>query len=466
MDREIKSRQTVKNVIIACDFAVMNIVLFLFVIVPDAKDDIRTVVEANACLLVAEYFFSTILHRRRTTTDRILRQVSYLTATQVILFFIVSKLGLVYRYGNAPTIAEFCCFAPALYAGMLIARYAQNCIVKHYRSRPENRQRVAFAGADSSMLPIFGYLESDPSMGYSIDGYYADQPADDFPASLRHIGTIAQLKAILDDPAADKPAEVYSSLPVNRGDDVVGELVRSCNRAGIRFYYVPCVSGILGPSFKQERIGETFVFTGHPEPLAAPHNKLIKRTFDIVVSLFALVLTSVLLPFVAAIIKKQSPGPILFKQKRTGLGGEEFWCYKFRSMHVNKDADKLQATEHDPRKFPFGDFMRKTNIDELPQFWNVFIGDMSIVGPRPHMLLHTEQYRKLIDTYMLRHFVRPGVTGWAQVTGYRGETKELWQMEGRVKRDIWYIENWSLWLDIRIIWKTAAQIVRRDKKAY
>ena len=139
---------------------------------------------------------------------------------------------------------------------------------------------------------------------------------------------------------------------------------------------------------------------------------------------------------------------------------------KFRSMHVNKDADKLQATKDDPRKFPFGNFMRKSNIDELPQFLNVLKGDMSFVGPRPHMLLHTEQYSHLIDKYMVRHFVKPGLTGWAQVTGFRGETKELWQMEGRVKRDIWYMEHWSFWLDLRIIWMTVKNLFKHDEMAY
>ena len=148
------------------------------------------------------------------------------------------------------------------------------------------------------------------------------------------------------------------------------------------------------------------------------------------------------------------------------MDGKDFYCLKFRSMHVNKDADRLQATKDDPRKYPFGNFMRKANIDELPQFWNVLRGDMSIVGPRPHMLAHTEQYSQLIDKYMVRHFVKPGVTGWAQVTGFRGETKELWQMEGRVKRDIWYMEHWSIWLDIRIIWLTIKTIFIHDKNAY
>lgn len=161
-----------------------------------------------------------------------------------------------------------------------------------------------------------------------------------------------------------------------------------------------------------------------------------------------------------------SPGPIFFKQKRSGEENKEFWCYKFRSMRVNKDSDKVQATLNDPRKTRLGNFMRKTSIDELPQFINVLLGDMSVVGPRPHMLKHTEEYSKLIDKYMVRHLVKPGITGWAQVTGFRGETKELWQMEGRVERDIWYLEHWTFMLDLYIIYKTVKNAVRGEKEAY
>jgi putative colanic acid biosynthesis UDP-glucose lipid carrier transferase len=135
-------------------------------------------------------------------------------------------------------------------------------------------------------------------------------------------------------------------------------------------------------------------------------------------------------------------------------------------MHVNADSDRVQATKDDPRKFPFGNFMRKTNIDELPQFWNVLRGDMSIVGPRPHMLAHTKQYSELIGKYMVRHFVKPGITGWAQVTGFRGETSKHWQMEGRVERDIYYIQHWSIWFDLRIIWMTIKTCFKIDKNAF
>lgn len=242
--------------------------------------------------------------------------------------------------------------------------------------------------------------------------------------------------------------------------------MRFCDKRAKHFYYVPRMFGPYRLHLTPEVIGDIQIFTNHKEPLTKLSNRFIKRTFDIVVSSIVCICLLPIIPIVAICIKTQSPGPIFFKQKRTGINGVTFEMIKFRSMHVNKDADKEQATKNDPRKFAFGNFMRKTNIDELPQFFNVLLGDMSIVGPRPHMLLHTEMYSKLIDKYMVRHFCRPGITGYAQVTGYRGETKELWQMKERVKRDIWYIENWSILLDLYIIAKTAISIFVPDKNAY
>lgn len=203
------------------------------------------------------------------------------------------------------------------------------------------------------------------------------------------------------------------------------------------------------------------------EPLQAAYNRAIKRAFDIIFS-FCILITiyPVLYTIAGFLIKRSSPGPILFKQKRTGLYGHEFECYKFRTMKMNEQADSMQAVKNDPRKTKIGDFLRRTNLDEFPQFVNVLKGDMSVVGPRPHMLRHTEQYSALIDKYMIRHLVKPGVTGWAQVTGYRGETRTLEQMEGRVKRDVWYIENWSFFLDLKIIVITVLNMFRGEDNAY
>lgn len=197
-----------------------------------------------------------------------------------------------------------------------------------------------------------------------------------------------------------------------------------------------------------------------------PSGMFFKRCFDIAFSIVACLAIAFFIPVIALIIKLQSRGPIFFAQDRTGKYGRTFRCLKFRTMRTNGECNIRQCTKHDPRVFPFGRFLRRTNLDELPQFFNVLMGDMSIVGPRPHMLYHTDYYSKLIPHYMNRHFVRPGITGWAQVTGFRGETRELWQMEGRVRCDMWYINHWSLWLDLRIMVMTVKTIFVRDEMAY
>lgn len=203
------------------------------------------------------------------------------------------------------------------------------------------------------------------------------------------------------------------------------------------------------------------------EPLQSAYNRALKRGFDIIFSfLVLLTVYPVLYIIIGTLIKLSSRGPILFKQKRTGMYGEVFECYKFRTMKVNEEADTLQALKDDPRKTRLGNFLRKTNLDEFPQFVNVLFGDMSVVGPRPHMLKHTEEYSALIDKYMVRHLAKPGITGWAQVTGYRGETKTLEQMEGRVKRDVWYIENWTFFLDLKIIIVTLLNMFTGERNAY
>ena len=201
-------------------------------------------------------------------------------------------------------------------------------------------------------------------------------------------------------------------------------------------------------------------------PMKSRFNRIVKRGFDLAVSgTFLLFYPLVYIP-VAIAIKKSSPGPVYFRQERTGYRGRTFRCLKFRTMKVNSTSDSAQATADDPRKTKIGDFLRRTSIDELPQFLNVWKGDMSVVGPRPHMLKHTEEYTRLVDSYMVRHAVKPGITGWAQVNGYRGITDELWKMERRVECDVWYIEHWSLLLDLKIIVRTIINIIRGDDNAF
>ena len=202
-------------------------------------------------------------------------------------------------------------------------------------------------------------------------------------------------------------------------------------------------------------------------PLQEPVSQFVKRFFDILFSLFVIVFVlSWLTPILAICIKLESKGPVFFKQSRNGFNYQEFDCYKFRSMTPNKDAHLHQATKGDERITKVGVFIRKTSMDELPQFFNVLFGDMSVVGPRPHMVSHTNMYAQRIDKFMVRHFVKPGITGLAQVSGFRGEVEKDDDIVSRVKYDIFYIENWSLLLDVKIILQTVTNAIKGEEKAY
>ncbi|MEE0974734.1 MAG: exopolysaccharide biosynthesis polyprenyl glycosylphosphotransferase, partial [Muribaculaceae bacterium] len=230
--------------------------------------------------------------------------------------------------------------------------------------------------------------------------------------------------------------------------------------------FVPQISRYINRGFDLYNMGPVAVMTLRCNPLKRFVNRLLKRSFDLLFSSIVLLFSPIVFIPVAIAIKLSSPGPVFFKQKRTGHLGKDFNCWKFRTMKVNADSDSKQAEKDDPRKTRVGDFLRKTSIDELPQFINVFLGDMSVVGPRPHMLKHTLDYSKLIDKYMVRHAIKPGITGWAQVNGYRGQTEQLWQMEKRVEHDVWYIENWTFLLDIKIIIRTVMNAIQGEKNAF
>lgn len=247
------------------------------------------------------------------------------------------------------------------------------------------------------------------------------------------------------------------------------ELIMAANHQCVQLNFVPAVTATLSyGSTKSDAVRlDLPVIRSHEDSLSTMENRIKKRMVDLFISGLVLVFVlSWLVPIIGLIIKLQSPGPIFFKQPRSGRNNQTFGCYKFRSMVVNKDSDKAQATKDDKRITPIGKFLRRTNLDEFPQFINVFLGQMSVVGPRPHMLSHTEHYSKLIQHYMVRHFVKPGITGWAQVNGYRGETKDPKLMAKRVEHDLEYMSNWSSMLDFKIIFMTALNMIRGEKNAY
>jgi len=463
MGNNNQTNSLIKWMVIVGDFVVLNAIMMLFYRYhwrmstwEEGRVEIFFLA-SNMALLLSQLRFSTIIHLRLIGAGDVVRRVVCLTMLQAVLAYLLLKVTD-YSLPVGWIILEI---GTVFVSVLLMKRLAERWLVKLYREAGRNSRTVTLVGSDPELMGIYRKLMDDPTLGYKVSGYYGDEGLD-----IARLGSLEDFLKGMDTPGSLVIGEELYLCISRKERDTIRRISRLCDHRVVKFYFVPVSVESIGLNLKREMLDDIEIYTTYENPLMNPVNKAVKRVFDIVMSVVFLIPTAILFPFIYAIIKIQSPGPIFFKQLRTGLDGKDFYCYKFRSMHVNKDADRLQATKNDPRKYPFGNFMRKANIDELPQFLNVLKGDMSIVGPRPHMLAHTEQYSALINKYMVRHFVKPGVTGWAQVTGFRGETKELWQMEGRVKRDIWYMEHWSFWLDIRIIWLTAKTIFVHDKNAY
>ena len=260
--------------------------------------------------------------------------------------------------------------------------------------------------------------------------------------------------------------EVYCSA--NELDESqISRLITFCENNFKILKFISKRGGLLSKKLKTDTYGLSTVQSLREMPLSNDFNTILKRTFDIVFSLFVIIfLLSWITPIIGLIIKIESRGPVFFKQTRNGIKFREFTCYKFRSMIENNDADIQQATKNDKRVTKIGKILRKTSLDELPQFFNVLIGNMSVVGPRPHMIKENERYSKSVDKFMVRHFVKPGITGLAQVKGFRGEIETDEDIINRVKYDIYYLENWSLILDLNIVFLTTINFLTGQKKAY
>lgn len=260
--------------------------------------------------------------------------------------------------------------------------------------------------------------------------------------------------------------EIYCSISELKNEEIAKFISFADNNLKT-LKFIPDNKNIFSKKLKFEYYDYIPVLSLRDIPLDSPINAFIKRSFDVIFSLIVIVgLLSWLTPILAILITLESKGPVFFRQTRNGIDNREFYCYKFRSMAPNKNADNIQATKNDMRITKIGRFLRSTSIDELPQFYNVFFGTMSVVGPRPHMVKHTNEYAASVDKYMVRHFVKPGITGLAQVRGYRGEIEQDADIQNRIKFDIFYIENWSLFLDLKIIVQTILNALKGEAKAY
>ncbi|MDR1356987.1 MAG: undecaprenyl-phosphate glucose phosphotransferase [Tannerellaceae bacterium] len=412
----------------------------------------------NFCYFFALYFFPIRLHGSVVFIDKIVQRAIFLITFHVFLF---STCLVFLNIGNALT-----GFLVVFYAAVIIIfpvwRVLVRIMLKIYRRRGHDLKRIIIIGAGKNGMELYRIMKDELAYGFTVMGFFDDNVAlkNVLPD---YLGNTDEVNNYVSKHGID---EIYCTLPGTQ-DEKILKLLNFAEKNMVRFYIVPEFYRNVKKSLIMDVMESIPLLSVRREPLQAAYNRALKRCFDIAFSIIILVTVYPLLYIILGIlIKSGSRGPVLFKQKRTGLYGQEFECYKFRTMKVNSEADVTQAVKDDPRKTHLGDFLRKTNLDEFPQFLNVLTGDMSVVGPRPHMLKHTEEYSALIDKYMVRHLVKPGVTGWAQVTGYRGETKTLEQMEGRVKRDVWYIENWSFFLDLKIITVTIFNMFKGERNAY
>lgn len=404
------------------------------------------------------YFFGDIHNNRMAHIDWVL----VVALRSVVVYALISLSALIFLKEGDDTpsgilLIYFGLFFVLLSFWWFVSRRLQ----KYFRSKGFNFRNVVIVGAGKTGMHMYKALLSDDGYGFRFLGFFDDN------AALRgvvpqYLGGVEKVEQFVLENSVDK---IYCALPSSQ-DEKILRLIKFSEQHMIQFYIIPEHNRYVRKHMHYEMFGDVPVLSLRKEQLESPVHRMIKRTFDLFFSLIVLLLFPLWLLPVALIVKFTSPGPVFFKQRRTGLRGKEFYCYKFRTMRTNKDSDRLQATKGDTRITPVGKFLRRTSIDELPQFINVFKGDMSVVGPRPHMIKHTEDYSKIIDRYMVRHMVKPGLTGWAQVNGYRGETRELWQMEKRVEYDVWYIENWNFWLDIKIIFLTVINMVKGEQNAF
>jgi putative colanic acid biosynthesis UDP-glucose lipid carrier transferase len=331
--------------------------------------------------------------------------------------------------------------------------------LRRYRVRGKNYRNVVIIGGNQSLESISTLFHERSYLGYKLLGHFSD----------KHIGGVEYLGSITD--AVDfilnnEVDEIYCSIS-EFTEEELKKMIEFGNTHQKVVKLIPDSRGVFSKGMVLEYYDYIPVLSMKKLPFDNPVIKYSKRIFDILFSTFIIVFVlSWISVILFILVKLESKGPLIFKQHRDGLNGKHFECYKFRSMGMNKDAHEIQATKGDMRVTKVGKFIRKTSVDELPQFINVLIGDMSVVGPRPHMTSQSKKYAQVVDKYFMRNLVKPGVTGLAQVRGLRGEIETNSDMNNRVRMDIFYINNWSFVLDIKIIFQTMFNAVKGEDKAY
>jgi len=380
-----------------------------------------------------------------------LRKVGGIWAVSFVGVFITDYFVANMPGGDSALLQWFSLVLISLCGYRILLRTGLNAL----RRRGFNTRSVAIAGAGPLGQRLASNIAEAPWMGLDLLGFFDDKHRE--PVRLANskvrLPITGPLEQLVEQTRAGLIDRVYITLPM-RSEARIKWLVDQLSDTTASVYIVPDVFAFELLHARSQNINGVPTISIFDSPMTGA-NSVIKRLEDIVLSLLILCVVAIPMALIAAVVKLSSPGPVFFRQKRYGIDGRSIEVWKFRSMRVmENDANVVQATRGDNRITPIGAFLRRTSLDELPQFINVLQGDMSIVGPRPHAVAHNEQYRGQINSYMLRHKVKPGITGWAQVNGWRGETDTLDKMQKRIEHDLAYIHNWSLWWDLKIVFLT------------
>jgi len=459
----------IKAINLSIDYAILNISMVIAYLIVD-KSYIFWASNKNYLPIVLVFNLIWLLSANITGLyERVLNKDSISTYQSVFKTYLlfVCLIGFTILIVIGPKAysipRDYLFYALALYGFLLgVWKLIFLAIRKSDRNLLIDARNVIIVGAGRIGMDLYQYFGSDGGRGYKVLGFFDDEPGKVLDKSL-YLGNTDNC---IDYVITNQVDEIFCALPVTDSDKIE-KLMLDADKHLIRFKIVPEYYINSKKSMFVQNFDHIPIIAVRTEPLESMLNRSVKRLFDFVFSIFVITfILSWLYPLLAIIIKMQSPGPVLFVQLRSGRDNLPFKCYKFRSMTVNNESDKQQATRNDRRVTKIGALMRRTSLDELPQFFNVLMGEMSVVGPRPHMISHTEEYSQLIDQFMVRHFMKPGITGWAQVKGHRGETKTTDAMLQRVEADVWYLENWSFLLDMKIIFLTVWNTLRGEDNAF
>ncbi|MBS1486816.1 MAG: undecaprenyl-phosphate glucose phosphotransferase [Bacteroidetes bacterium] len=452
--------RTIKLVVFLGDLFFLNMLLIVlyfrghFIIHPIDLPWFIFLALTNISWLVVLFYTNPYKIFRMAKTGAVMRDIFFAVFQH---FLITSTLLYLFEFEQVHFWSLASVYSVFLMA-VLIWRLAFIVFLRNQFVRGYHVQQVAVLGYGYLAIQLQRYFNQHPEYGYCVSGFFdpyqkTEKKVGDMQAFYRHV-------------ADNQIGEVFCCVP-DVSHVQVKEVINWCEDKFIKVKVLNEFRAFTLKGIELEQYDNIPVLRVTALPLDDKRYQLLKRIFDVLFSvIFFITIGWWLFALIAILIKLNSQGPVFFKQKRAGQNNTPFTCYKFRTMHVNDQADSVQATKHDPRVTRIGAFLRKTSLDELPQFINVIAGDMSVVGPRPHPLLLNERFVSRINKFMVRHSVKPGITGLAQVKGYRGETQLLHDMKGRFRFDVFYIENWSFVFDLKIIFKTVVNILDGSEKAY